>query len=197
MRTYAEYRPTQFDCKGLALPDKQDWLVAPVIQTRGSGCLEQSNFATALRLLGGESETVEVHRFGHWGPGWFEIIIVNPSDVERVKILESMESTLSDYPVLDETDLSNREYESYGQSWEQGAVRDFIADLARVHGLTTDTKFRMYDIDSDKYSEFLESLIPSGDYYDSEDCWPRTEYAAQHCTRKQLAAFLSANRQPR
>jgi hypothetical protein len=85
MQTYSQYRPTGFDSRGLGLPDRQDWLVLPVIQTRDSGPLEQSNFASALKAVGGESETVEVHRFGHWGPGWFEIIIVAPgSEAARI-----------------------------------------------------------------------------------------------------------------
>jgi hypothetical protein len=67
MKKYKDYSPTEFDCKGLNLPDKQEWLVVPVMQTRDSGPLELSNFRTALKMLCDESENVEVHRFGHWG----------------------------------------------------------------------------------------------------------------------------------
>lgn len=80
LQTYRDYKPTSYDSAGLSLPDRQDWLVAPVIQTRDSDCLEQSNFASLLGSIGGESDTVEVHSFNHWGPGWFEIILIDPAD---------------------------------------------------------------------------------------------------------------------
>ena len=113
MQTYSQFQPTGFDHKGAFLPDQQDWLVVPVSQTRDSGPLAQSNFAIALEMLGGKSETVEVHRFGHWGPGWFEIILVNPDDKERVKIANEIEASLENYPVLSDEDYSRRETGNY------------------------------------------------------------------------------------
>lgn len=84
MQTYAEFRPTAFDRRGAFLDDdRRAWYVLPVTRTRDSGTFDQSNFETALRILGGESETCEVHRFGHWGPGWFEIILVHPERTDR------------------------------------------------------------------------------------------------------------------
>ena len=118
MQTYKEFRPTQFDSTGLGLADQQSWLVAPVSQTRDSGPLDRANFDATLRALGGESETIEVHRFGHWGPGWFEIIIINPTDDIRVKKAEGIETALSDYPIVDESLWSEYEYEECAQTWE-------------------------------------------------------------------------------
>lgn len=121
---YKDWAPTSFDCRGLNLADRQDWLVAPVIQTRDSGCLEQSNFNSALEILGGEQvDRVEVHRFGHWGPGWFEIILVSPELAEQV---EGIEARLEDYPVLDEDDWSNREWEAAINWWNDCGLRERI-----------------------------------------------------------------------
>lgn len=114
MATYAQFRPTGFDCAGLGLDDRQDWLVAPVSQNRDSGCLALSNFAAALEILGGESETVEVHRFNHWANGWFEIILVSP---ERGAEIEEIESSLENYPVLNDFDFSRRENEEAENVW--------------------------------------------------------------------------------
>lgn len=111
---YAEFRPTQFDCKGLNLGDRQDWVVVPHSRTRDSGPLAESNFAVALRELGGESETCEVHRFAHWGPGWFEIILVSPEREEEADALEC-----ADYPVLDDSDFSEREQEAANETWRE------------------------------------------------------------------------------
>jgi len=119
MRTYAEFSPTQFDSTGLGLIDQQNWLVAPVSQTRDSGPLDRANFDATLRILGGESETVEVHRFGHWGPGWFEIILINPADEIRVKDAQETEDALSDYPIVDESLLSEYESEECASTWEK------------------------------------------------------------------------------
>lgn len=115
MIRYSEFRPTQFD-PHFTLEDREDWFVAPWSQTRDSGPYDQSNFHSCLKALGGESETVEVHRFGHWGPGWFEIIIVHP---DHVKTLEELEAAFSNYPVVDDEDLSRREYENAMEYLEQ------------------------------------------------------------------------------
>lgn len=109
LQRYSEFKPTPYDSRGLNLPDQQDWFVLPTTQTRDSDVVDRSNFRTALELMGGESETVEVHRFGHWACGWFEIIIIHPSlyDKAVAEIVDPLES----YPVLDEDDMSQLEFE--------------------------------------------------------------------------------------
>ena len=119
MRKYSEHQPTGFDRKGAFLDDQQDWLVLPIGQTRDSDCLERSNFTIALEMLGDESETVEVHRFGHWGPGWYEIIIIDPKDKDKVKIAEDIETSLADYPVLNEEHFSDLEWTEASDYWER------------------------------------------------------------------------------
>lgn len=110
MIKYSEFQPTAFDSKGLLgeYHGISDFLVVPVTQTRDSGPLDRSNFEQALEMLGGESDDVQVHRFGHWGPGWFEIILVDPKS-DKVRIAEDIESSLADYPVLNEEDFSEKE----------------------------------------------------------------------------------------
>lgn len=116
METYSQFAPTAFDPAGAFLEDRQDWLVAPVGRTRDSECLDESNFHAALEALGGESEDVEVHRFGHWGPGWFEIILIRPgSPAESIAV--DVEKRLEDYPVLAEDDYSEREAEEANRVW--------------------------------------------------------------------------------
>jgi hypothetical protein len=129
MQKYSEFSPTGFDRKGAFLRDKSDWLVVPVSQTRDSGPLAESNFAAALEMLGGESEACEVHRFGHWGPGWFEIVIIDPNDDKLVAIAQDIEASLENYPVLDDEDLSRREHDEYVESWDSWARRDYVRGL--------------------------------------------------------------------
>lgn len=105
-----------------AVEDRNNWLLVPVGRNRDSGPLEESNFEAALEILGGESETVEVHRFGHWGPGWFEIIICHPS---RLKDVEDVAHSLEDYPVLNDEDHSSREWDAMQEDWDNWGRRDF------------------------------------------------------------------------
>ena len=113
LTVYRDFRPTGFDPAGLNGDENgiSDYLVVPVGRNRDSGIRQESNFQTALKMLGGESKKVQVHRFGHWGPGWFEIILVDPKATKKVEIAEEIRSKLEDYPLLDEDDYSRREYE--------------------------------------------------------------------------------------
>lgn len=127
MQPYRTFRPTGFDSPGLAADrfDIGDYLVLPVSQTRDSGCLERSNFACALAQLGGESDTVQVHRFGHWGPGWYELILVRP-DSPAMAIAEKIEASLANYPVLNEDHYSDLEFTEACENWQRMSVRDRV-----------------------------------------------------------------------
>jgi len=116
MQRYSDYQPTGFDPKGIVLSDQQDWLVLPCGRNRDSMPLDESNFAVALKELGDESDTVEVHRFGHWACGWFEIIIVKP-DTSEAETANEIENSLADYPVLDDCDYSEREDQYATEVW--------------------------------------------------------------------------------
>ena len=121
---YADYQPTGFDPCGLSLPDRQDWLVLPVSRNRDTGDpLTLSNFEMALEALGGESETVEIHRFGHWGVGWFEIILAHP---DRETEVDEIEGALADYPVLNDEHFSELEWEMKYEAWENEGMRERI-----------------------------------------------------------------------
>ena len=133
MQTIKEWSPTGFDYAiGVfgPLQNKQYWLVLPVIQTRDSGVLERSNFQAALALLGGGSESVEVHRFGHWGPGWYEIIIVAPSLIDKA---QEIEDRLNDYPILDEDLHSRLEDEECEQVWSNSYDEAKRVEYLREH----------------------------------------------------------------
>ncbi len=116
MQTYKEYQPTLFDSRSNfivwdreGIDNIQDWLVCPTGRNRDSSIEDESNFNAALELLGGESDKVQVHRFGHWACGWYELIIVHP---DLSNELQKIENRLTDYPILNEDDLSNRECEA-------------------------------------------------------------------------------------
>ena len=53
-----------------------DSLLVVLTRSRDSDILSESNWEVALERLGGESDTVEIHRFGHWACGWGEALCV-------------------------------------------------------------------------------------------------------------------------
>lgn len=184
MTTYAEFSPTAFDRPGAFLDDRQDWIVAPCSQTRDSDALSVSNFEACLEMLGGESDQVEVHRFGHWGPGWFEIILAHPSLESKVA---EIQERLEDYPVLDEEDWSNREFEDYLESFEQNTW-EFCRMLQRELDLSDLALDKLQDAPTDKLREFHESLITSGEYY--IEGYPNFRDSVRNCTRQDMADFI-------
>jgi len=185
MKTYKEWSPTGNDRKGLNLPDRQDWFVCPVILTRDSDCLEASNFDSCLNRLKGESETLERHEFNHWACGWFAILLLHPS---REAEGNAIEERLEDYPVLDEADFSNREWEAYQGNWQNHGAREFARELSTEFGLSEKAESLL---EGEPLLAYFESLIPSGDYFDpASGCYPRVGYAADKATRDGVAKLL-------
>lgn len=90
-------------------------------QNRDSDCLEQSNFRSALRMIGGESETedgVQVVRESHWAVGWVEWIAIPFGPTKALlaacKVMEDLES----YPVVDDDDFCELETEEADKVWK-------------------------------------------------------------------------------
>jgi hypothetical protein len=87
-------------------------------RSRDSDDLTESNFAVGLERLGGESETVQVVREGHWACGWVEWIAIQQDDATALRLADEMMEKIESYPVLDENDYSEREMESANQVWK-------------------------------------------------------------------------------
>ncbi len=130
MIPYSQYRPTGADPCGLALHDRQDWLVGPVSINRDSGVLSKANWESFLEGCP-EGDDVEVHRFGHWACGWFEIALIRPGS-EAERIAEELEAFLSDYPVLDDGKYSALQEEAITGYWTQQSIKWRIRDCVRA-----------------------------------------------------------------
>jgi hypothetical protein len=132
MELYKTHRPTGFDNAGVGSESHGigEFLVL-LGRNRDSDILTESNFAQALQALGGESNSVQVHRFGHWACGWYELILIDPSDAAALAIAEDIEASLSDYPVLNDEDFSNREYEIACQQWQRESVSERVSLIQR------------------------------------------------------------------
>lgn len=139
MKRYEEWSPTTFDRAGAFLDDdRKDWFVIPVMQTRDSGCLDRSNFETVERVLeelDPDSETWEAHRFNHWGPGWYEIIIVKPES-KASDFADETERSLEDHPVLDEDDFYQKETDEQNEIWNECYTLAEKIDVCREAGIS-------------------------------------------------------------
>lgn len=111
----------------------QEFVVLSVYRNRDSNILDESNFECALDTLGGESDDVQVHRFGHWGCGWFELLLVNPNS-NKIEDAYKIQTALQNYPVLDESDYSDRQWELYTEYAEQ-SKHSIACVLVRLLGL--------------------------------------------------------------
>lgn len=95
-------------------------------QNRDSDVLQRSNFKSALKKLGGEGDNVEIHRFGHWACGWWEVLAVKRGTPQHAIALQ-IEEKMEDYPVVDDEDFSREEQDEAELVW-----RDCYSDRDRI-----------------------------------------------------------------
>ena len=85
-------------------------------RNRESDTLTESNWVCALEMLGGESESVVIHRFGHWACGWYEVLAVAKGS-PAFAIAEDIEKQIEAYPVLNEDHWSQAEQTEADRVW--------------------------------------------------------------------------------
>lgn len=122
-------------------PEKN--LLVVLTRSRDSSTLGESNWRVALDQLGGESEDVEIHRFGHWACGWWEALTVRKeSDTEKKG--QEINDALENYPVLCEEDWSELEMEEANSTWEWMDAKERIEHLREHSNDYTFRELRMF-----------------------------------------------------
>ena len=114
--------------------DKKDWFIAPVAVTRDSGIFDISNwesFLNSLRELNTEEDWY-IKRTGHWGFGWFETILIKP-DTPAHKLALETEEALSHYPLINESDYCERQWNYAQDLWGMMTIRERV-ELCQKHG---------------------------------------------------------------
>jgi len=156
MQTYKDYRPTKFDTAGLNADenDISDFLVV-LGRNRDSSILEETNFEAALEMLGGESETVQIHRFGHWACGWFELLLIAPSlEAQGLEIERKIDS----YPLLAEDAYYENCRTERDKYWSNCSLRERVA-MCRESGISIFSARLDYCPDNERTGEsLLESI---------------------------------------
>jgi hypothetical protein len=189
MQTYSNYKPSAFDTAGLGLSDRQDWLVA-YGRNRDSDLLTQSNwdaFCKAMAEADAEGDDYETHTFNHWACRWVEILLVRPDSL-CAEVAEEMQRQMDNYPVLNEEDFSEREWDAYQSYWDGGEAQD---ELARCVGAKWDCPNLCELIrqgDPSTVQQWVEKRIPSGDYW-GEECFPRVRMVAEKVTSSELVTL--------
>lgn len=126
LEIYKDHTPTAFDrhiCGEL-----DSFYIAPCSQTRDSSTLERVNFETmASRVLAAsQHDETEIHRFGHWACGWYEMLLIHPDDIPALVVASELSAALESYSILDEEKLSEAEYEAATEYWARCRVSDRI-----------------------------------------------------------------------
>lgn len=103
-------------------------------RSRDSSTLEESNWRSALKRLGGEgeSETVQIYRFGHWACGWWEALCVTGASIAAG---EEIYQELQQYPVVDEADCSMLEFDNAAEAWEHSSISEKVR-LCQEHNIS-------------------------------------------------------------
>lgn len=155
---YCEFKPTSFD-RHITLENREDWLVMPVSINRDTeSCVTLSNWQVCQDMMDKDNIEYEIHNFGHWGCGWFEIIIVNPDSQDFV---EKIEGLLSEYPVIDENHHSQLEMEKDDQSWDQYGYREFVRGYNDI--ASNETEEYIVTLLEDMSAEVLRAMFDSLD----------------------------------
>ena len=186
MLKYKDFRPTSYDSH-ISLDDREEWYVV-LSMTRDSDTLTRSNYAMALAIVGGEGENVEVHSFGHWACGWFEIILASPE--LETQVLD-IESRLENYPVLDDEHHSSLESDEFHDSWEFWGSSDFKRAIVAAFELSEVTEYFMDDLSHEKMMELFRSLDLNWQYEsEGSGVTINIEGAVDKLSRSVLANFL-------
>jgi hypothetical protein len=115
--------------------DFSDCYVAPCTITRDTeDSVSLANWQAQIAELEplAKHEASGVHRFGHWGPGWFELFLIHESDTDCLAAAGDIEASLADYPVLDDDLHSELEREAQAEAWESWGRSELKGELERA-----------------------------------------------------------------
>lgn len=156
---YRDYQPTCFDSRFnyIGGRDRDHWYVAPCSRTRDADTLTESNFAACISELQADSTPgCEIHRFGHWACGWYELILIHPWRWDLVTKAQELADYLEHGGcILDDSDFYERENEAIEENWESFGIEETRKILESFLNLE-----EIEDYDIWKTRELVESAYP-------------------------------------
>ena len=179
--------------------ERGNWIVAYEM-TRDADCLGRSNMRSFIKLLGGKgtegakgtqdiSEHVAIEEARHWACGWIQRLIVDPSAADLVAIVQEANKKLEGYPVVDEDDWSELEWNEYCEFFERDCRGEFRRGLKEFE-LKDSTLDRIESAPVEVLQTWFESQISSGEYH--HDGYPNFSLAFDRATRDEVAQLLRA-----
>jgi len=163
-----------FECfcwdRATELDDAENWCIV-YTHHRDSGLLDQSNAAAIGEALEpfveADDPDVVAERHNHWLVGWIEglsIRVFRDGEItEAYRTYHEHRQRLDDYPILDETDYSNREHEATVENIGEAAWR-----LKREFDIPDDWQSEVYDWLSENDESAIENT-------DDQGGWPSEE----------------------
>jgi hypothetical protein len=108
------------------------WLPIPISHNnRWDDDLADSNYVVAERTLNKVSPFGTDYRCDGWPGGVIHTLLVRADDAAALKAAEEIVNSLREYPILDEEDLSEREWESNHPSESECYADDCGCDVSR------------------------------------------------------------------
>ena len=106
-----------------------------ISQHRDSGLMEKSNFDVALKAIQeaddemGSKEDYRIACASHWAVGWCETLMIHKDAAPSIIATgDDILNAIKDYPVLDDSDLSEKEDEEITSMWEDQWLRAEICE---------------------------------------------------------------------
>jgi hypothetical protein len=124
---YWNWSPSQYDRKGLGLPDYQDWLLAPIVLNPSIATVsEEANWLAMLDAYDKVCQSLELDAsngyrtfaFAHWFTG-YRIALINPKCPELISAAQQIAARLEENPILCERKLAEVEHAAQESNWRQ------------------------------------------------------------------------------
>jgi hypothetical protein len=104
--------------------DRSIWGMA-YSHNRDSDLAEESNWDSMIKLMTRHnSRSIQIILCNHWACGWIEYMLINTNHKKAMYRLYGILGRLEDYPILDDEDLSNREWEQAQEAYDNWASYD-------------------------------------------------------------------------
>lgn len=114
------------------------WVPVGVSVHYGSSLIEQSNFEVAERMLDEACEFWTRCRYDNWVGPQIRTLMVRVDDAGALRTALEIRACLSEYGILDESDVSEREHAATVEYWEESQRSDVQALLVSEHEIPED-----------------------------------------------------------
>jgi len=181
--------------------DFSPFYVAPVGRNRENE--KEPRTACNWQTVTAEIEAVSqhdetgAHSFGHWACGWYELFLIHESDTKALEVADQWACSLADYPIADDSLLSELEtedqFETYSncgirRDWHERVCAAVCERLEKDHDVETAEEMAEEITEREGAEEIMDSAFweSSGDeWYDCGD--------GQWCCAENVSTVLAVS----